>query len=65
MHFLYLPVGDWWSFGIGWLIISSRYLVYLGFAAKAVHDNRKRKRQGVLQPDDERGVELAKMNEGS
>ena len=39
-----------------------RYLVYIGFAAKAVDDNRKRKRQGLLELDDGMGVELVKRD---
>ena len=43
-----------------WLIRVARYLIYIGFAAKAVDNNRKRKRQGILELDDGMGVELVK-----
>ena len=39
-----------------------RYLVYIGFAAKAVNDNRRRKRQDALELDDEMDVKLMKKD---
>ncbi|KAK5132333.1 hypothetical protein LTR08_009168 [Meristemomyces frigidus] len=39
-------------------VVTLTYLVYIGFAAKAVEDLRRRKLQGIIELDDGMGIEL-------
>jgi len=39
-------------------VVTAAYLVYIGFAAKAVDAQRKRERQGILELDDGMAIPL-------
>lgn len=42
----------------------SRYFVYMGFSAKAFHDLKVRRRQGVYGPNDGMGLQLVSKHAG-
>ncbi|KAK4550715.1 hypothetical protein LTR36_000294 [Oleoguttula mirabilis] len=57
-QYRYAPTGVLVIKSLCYAVVTATYLVYVGFAAKAIHDLRQRRRQGVLELDDGMGLEL-------